>query len=53
MQVYRMKGTTVQPKLHEAGTFTVIIGEGENQGKITGLKSQVKSNTQTISVNLS
>jgi alkaline phosphatase D len=52
-QVYRMKGTTVQPRLHEAGTFTVIIGEGENQEKITGLKSQVKSNAQTISVNLS
>ncbi len=52
VQVFRMKGTEVQPRLHENGTFTLIIGEGEKAEKINGIKSQLKNNEKTISVKL-
>jgi len=52
VQIYRMKGTTVRPKIHEGGTFRVIIGEGETKSTITGLKSQPDENPEKISVEL-
>jgi alkaline phosphatase D len=38
-QVFRMKGNKFQPALYEAGTYKVIIGEGNNKKEITGLNT--------------
>tara|TARA_R110002050_G_scaffold115670_1_gene231878 strand:+ start:587 stop:3073 length:2487 start_codon:yes stop_codon:yes gene_type:complete len=51
-QVYRMKGNTVQPKLHEAGTFKLIIGEDDHLKEITGLKTQKGENPEKVLVEL-
>ncbi|MDA3834224.1 MAG: hypothetical protein PF495_12605 [Spirochaetales bacterium] len=51
-QMYRIKDNTVQPKLHESGTFTVIIGEDKNKEAITGLKSQIGENIEKVLVEL-
>ncbi len=51
-QIYRIKGNTVQPKLHESGTFTVIIGENKKREAITGLKSQKEKNPEKVLVEL-
>jgi alkaline phosphatase D len=51
-QIYRIKGNTVQPKLHESGTFTIIIGEGNNKQKIIGLKSQFNYNNDKLSIKI-
>jgi phosphodiesterase/alkaline phosphatase D-like protein len=51
-QIYRIKGNTVQPKLHESGTFTVIIGENKNKKAFTGLKSQKEKNPEKVLVEL-
>jgi alkaline phosphatase D len=52
VQIFRMNGTEVQPKLHESGTFTLLIGEGEKTQKISGLTTQRNSNGQNVSVSL-
>jgi alkaline phosphatase D len=51
-QIYRIKGNTVQPKLHESGTFTVIIGENKEREAITGLKTQKEKNPEKVLVEL-
>jgi len=51
-QIYRIKGNTVQPKLHENGTFTVIIGEDINKETITGLQTKKGENPEKVLVEL-
>ena len=51
-QIYRIKGNTVQPKLFESGTFTVIIGENKRREAITGLKTQKGKNPEKVLVEL-
>jgi len=51
-QIYRIKGNTVQPKLYESGTFTVIIGENDNKQATTGLKTQKGENQEKVLVEL-
>ncbi len=52
VQIYRIKGNTVQPKLYESGTFTVIIGENNEREAITGLKTQKEKNPEKVFVEL-
>ncbi|SHI79304.1 PhoD-like phosphatase [Tangfeifania diversioriginum] len=51
-QIYRIKGKTVQPQLHESGTFTVIIGENDNKQETSGLKTQKGENPEKVLVEL-
>ncbi len=51
-QIYRLKGNTVQPKLHENGTFTVIIGENKERDAITGLQTKKGENPEKVLVEL-
>jgi alkaline phosphatase D len=52
-QIYRIKGNTVQPKLFESGTFTVIIGEDKNKEAITGLQTKKEENPEKVSIEIS
>ncbi len=52
VQVFRMKGTEIQPNLHESGIFTLIVGEEKTIEKITGIKSKLNNNEETISIEL-
>ncbi|MGC9341137.1 MAG: alkaline phosphatase D family protein [Bacteroidales bacterium] len=52
VQIYRIKGNTVQPKLFENGTFTIIIGEGNNKEAVTGLKTKKDKNPEKVLVEL-
>ncbi|MBW6481123.1 MAG: hypothetical protein K0B37_16965, partial [Bacteroidales bacterium] len=52
VQIYRIKGSTVQPNLHETGTFKIIIGENDNQKEATGLKTQKGNNTEKVSIDI-
>jgi len=52
VQIYRLKGGTVQPSLFENGTFTLIIGEGDNKQTLSGLKTQKGENTEKVSIEL-
>jgi phosphodiesterase/alkaline phosphatase D-like protein len=51
-QIYRIKGNTVQPKLFESGTFTIIIGEDKSKEAITGLQTKKGENPEKVSVEL-
>lgn len=51
-QIYRIKGNTVQPKLYESGTFSVIIGEDKNKETVTGLKTSKGKNPEKVFVEL-
>ena len=51
-QIYRIKGNTVQPKLHENGSFTVIIGENKKREAITGLQTKKGENPEKVLVEL-
>ncbi len=51
-QIFRIKGNTVQPKLHKEGTFKIIIGKNGNQKEIAGLKSQKKENQEKVSIEI-
>ncbi|MBT7171463.1 MAG: hypothetical protein HN909_06805, partial [Phycisphaerales bacterium] len=33
----RIKGTTFQPKVFKAGTYTIVVGEGETAKTLTGI----------------
>lgn len=50
-QIYRIKGNTVKPGLHEAGLFTVKIGESPNLKEIKNLKTQKNNNDEKININ--
>jgi alkaline phosphatase D len=52
VQIYRIKGKTIQPALFEDGSFTVFIGEGENKFELSGLTTKIGENTETVSVEL-
>ncbi|WP_372947288.1 alkaline phosphatase D family protein [Mariniphaga sp.] len=51
-QIYRINGNTVQPKLFESGTFTVIIGENKERDAITGLQTKKGENPEKVLVEL-
>jgi hypothetical protein len=51
-QIYRIKGNTVQPKLFENGTFTVIIGEDKSKEAVTGLQTKKGENSEKVLVEL-
>ncbi len=51
-QIYRVKGNTVQPKLFENGTFTIIIGEDKNKEAVTGLQTKKGENPEKVLVEL-
>lgn len=51
-QIYRIKGNTVKPKLHESGTFTIIVGEDKNKEAVAGLRTQKGENTEKVLVEL-
>jgi alkaline phosphatase D len=51
-QIYRIKGNTFQPKLHESGTFTAIIGENKKREAITGLQTKKGVNPEKVLVEL-
>jgi len=52
VQIYRIKGTLVQPRLYESGTFTVMIGEEDKEVAITGLNTRVGGNEEKIAVEI-
>jgi len=52
VNAYRMKGSSVQPKLFEKGTFTVKIGEDDNIKEVKGLKTKVGENSEKISIEI-
>jgi alkaline phosphatase D len=52
VSVYRMHGTTIQPRLFESGTFTVKIGEGDNMTEINGLSTTLNENINIIEVEI-
>ena len=52
VNVYRMNGDTVQPKLFEKGTFTVKIGERDNVKEIKGVTTKVGENTATLNIEI-
>lgn len=51
VNVARVKGSVYQPGIYEEGTYTVIIGEGQNIKEFKGIKPSQKS-TNTIKVNV-
>lgn len=51
-QIYRIKGTVVQPSLYEGGTFTITVGDGENMKKMTGLSTRKGKNERKILVEI-
>ncbi len=50
--IFRIQGNKVQPELLESGTFTVIIGEGDNVTEIKGLKTKTGENKEQINAEL-
>jgi alkaline phosphatase D len=52
VQIYRIKGNTVQPKLFESGTFTVVFGEHDTRKTISGLTTRKGENPEQVSVEL-
>lgn len=50
VNIFRMHGNEIQPGLFESGTFTVIVGEGENAKEITGLKTETGENNEIVEV---
>jgi len=51
VQVFRIKGTSIQPGLHEAGTYKIIVGEGSNKKEITATAKK-SANSGTVSIEL-
>ncbi len=52
VMIFRIKGNKVQPELFESGTFTVIIGEGENILEISHIETKPGENDEQINVEL-
>lgn len=52
VNVYRITGNTIQPSLHENGTYTVVIGEGNKQIDISGMKSVLGENPETLELEI-
>ena len=52
VNIYRIHGNEIQPLLFESGTYSVIIGEGQNTIEINDLVTQTEENNQTIEVEL-
>ena len=52
VRIFRMNGQSVQVKLHEAGTFNVKIGEGDEAQILTGLSTQKGENREKVTVEL-
>ncbi|MDD4757162.1 MAG: hypothetical protein PHG29_13885, partial [Prolixibacteraceae bacterium] len=52
-QILRIKGTSIKPRLHDAGIFTLKIGEGSDTKEIKGLKTRLNDNNEKITVNVS
>jgi alkaline phosphatase D len=52
VQIYRIKGNSVQPKLFESGTFTIIIGEDKNKKAVTRLQTKKGENPEKVLVEL-
>jgi len=51
-QVFRIQGSSVQPRLHNDGSFRITIGEGNNKKEYSGFKTKHGSNDETVSVEL-
>lgn len=51
-QVFRIQGSSVQPRLHNDGSFRIAIGEGNNKMEYSGLKTLHGSNAEKFSVEL-
>ncbi len=52
VNIYRMNGNKIQPRLFEKGTFTIKIGEGENSKELKGVSTQMDENKADLSVEL-
>ena len=52
VNIYRIKGDKVQPKLFEKGTFTVKIGEGKNIKEAKGLTTTVGENVKKLNIEI-
>ena len=52
-QILRIKGTSIKPRLHDAGIFTLKIGEGSDTKEIKGLKTKLNDNKEKITINIS
>lgn len=52
VRIFRIKGNKVQPELFESGTFTAIIGEGENVTEIKNLETKTGENNEQIDVEI-
>jgi len=50
VQIFRIRGTTIHPRLHEKGTYSVIVGEGANEKRIRGLKATPGENMDKLEV---
>jgi hypothetical protein len=52
IRIFRMNGNSVQVSLFHPGTFTVIIGEGENRKEFRGLATKTGENPEKIEVEM-
>ncbi len=52
VNVFRIHGNEIQPRLFESGTFAVSIGEGENIVELKGLNTLTGENSEIIEVEL-
>ncbi len=52
VNAYRMKGDKIQPHLFDAGTYRVVIGEGENKVELRNLKTKPNENSEKVAVEL-
>lgn len=52
VNIFRIHGDRIQPKLFESGTYTVLIGEGESIKELKGLKTKTGENSEITEVEL-
>lgn len=52
VNIYRIHGDAVQPRLYENGVYTVVIGEGESVKELKALKAIEGENPESMEVEL-
>ncbi|MEX2566978.1 MAG: alkaline phosphatase D family protein [Cyclobacteriaceae bacterium] len=52
INVLRVKGSSYQPKVYKNGTYTMLVGEGQNVKEINGISSTGKKSEKVIKVKI-
>jgi alkaline phosphatase D len=50
INILRIKGTTYQPVVFEAGSYTIVVGEGNNTRELKGIKATTKMPKKSLKV---